>query len=132
MKNLLKITGVVFLVSLFMIGCSRYNTIQNVEYSKLHVSKDISEMQMYTAIKKAAMNEGWTISKIDDGHAVATMDKQAKKVMVDIIYTRDYYSIYYKGSKGLSVDTTKNTIDKDYNIWVDALKGQIENQISMM
>ncbi len=75
----------------------------------------------------AAEKKGWMPVDKGEGNIIATLDLRSHQAVVDIKFTRDYYSITYVSSKNLEYDGTN--IHKNYNNWVIRLNREINKNL---
>ena len=112
------------------------------------ISPGLSEEQVKKAIVRAAVTSGWQIVELEPGRLVGTLQVRTHKIIVDIPYSTENYSIEYKNSIEMKVYC--NASDKEnqfvtvtdgnpktcfpgpqfihinYQKWVDILKQAIE------
>jgi len=82
------------------------------------------------AIRAAALDEHWMVTKIEDGHLQAELTIRSHFAKVDITYTTESYSIVYKDSLKLLYDGKE--IHRNYNNWVQHLSDRIRLQLAQL
>ena len=74
---------------------------------------------MPEVIKKAAARRNWATAKIEDEDTIrCTLDNRGKKVVVDVHYLDNSFTITYVSSEGLNYNETTGEIHPKYNQWV--------------
>ncbi|WP_419767168.1 hypothetical protein [Arcobacter sp.] len=129
MKNILKVSSVLFLALFFLAGC-RTASIYNVNNDPIEVKASMDKV--YNAIKFAGASKGWIITKVKPGLAMGKLNVRAHQAIVEIPYNEKTFSINYKSSLNLKYDSEKGLIHKRYNEWVRYLENAINLQLSML
>lgn len=94
-------------------------------------SKEIPALKdVEKAIRAAAVDENWVVSKVEDGHLQAELTVRRHFMKVDIVYTPESYSITYNDSVLLLYDG--NEIHRNYNNWVEQLSNRIKIQLTRL
>ena len=71
----------------------------------------------------------WQASLVETGHMQCTLYIRDHMAKVDITYTTEAFSITYADSDNLKYDAEKNKIHRNYNSWVQNLRGDINNEL---
>lgn len=112
---------VIILACMCMSAC-RTAPIYNVEKQNVPATT-IQEVEK--AIFSGAARKGWDINKEQDGLMVATLKHGRLLAEVEIPYSENSYSIYYKNSKHLRYWAWLKRIHVRYNRWVKYLRNSI-------
>ncbi len=129
MKNKLGLSILLISMILFLGGCGRTATVQNIDNSS-YLQKSIKLSKVESAIKVAAAKKGWRTKKIHKGLIEASINPRGKHlVIVDINYNSKGYKISYKDSKNMNYDPTTNAIHPNYNKWVNYLQRNINYEL---
>jgi len=129
MKSILHLSILILTVILFLGGCGRVSTVQNIDNSS-YLQKNIKLSKMESAIKIGAAKKGWQTKKIKKGLIEASIMPRGKHlVVVDINYTSKGYKITYKDSKNMNYDPATNAIHPNYNKWVNYLQRNINYEL---
>jgi hypothetical protein len=123
MKKLLKLSALLLVSSLILVGCGTAK-IYNVEHSK--IDKQKSAGTVYQAIKSGGQSLGWKINKIKPGVAQGKLYLRTHVAVVRINYNSSAYSIHYVSSQNLKYDEKKQTIHSNYNGWIQNLEKAID------
>jgi hypothetical protein len=129
MKNVLKVTSVLFLALFFLTGC-RTAAIYNVNNDPIGVKTSMDKV--YKAIKIAGATKGWIITKVKPGLAMGKLNVRTHQAVVEIPYTDKSFSINYKNSLNLKYNAQTNQIHTNYNGWIQNLENAINLQLSML
>ena len=116
-------------VMLILAGC-RASPIYNIEDAPIQVEGKYSANDVKKAIIRAGAGLGWTMKAKKPGLIVGTLFLRKHVAIIDVRYTKNAYSIYYKDSQNLNYDGTN--IHKNYNGWVQNLNRQIQAQLSAL
>jgi len=121
-----------FFVLLTPASCSRTAPILNFPENPVVVASShaMTVQDVSTAIILAATRKGWEAKDDGHGYIVATLRPRQHVAVVQIKYSPRSYSIMYLSSQNLR--HRKNEIHKNYNRWVEALKGEIDKQLSLV
>ncbi len=130
MKKLISLSAILVIL-VFISGC-RSSAIYNISDASVDVSKKTSDDKIFKAIKSAGMQLGWIVKKTKPGMATAQLNVRKHMALVEITYNKTSYSINYKNSMNLKYDSTKNTIHKNYNGWIQNLNNAIQIQLSQL
>jgi hypothetical protein len=129
MKNIFKISILLIVGVLFLGGCGRTASVQNIDNSS-YLKKSIKLSKMESAIKIAAEKRGWQATKIKKGLIEARIMPRGKHlVVVNIDYNSKGYKISYKNSKNMNYDPATNSIHPNYNKWVSYLQRNINYEL---
>ncbi len=123
MKNILKLSILLILLSLVITGCGGAK-IYNVQQHK--VSHQKSSETVYQAIKSGGQSLGWKIQKIKPGVAQGKLYLRSHVAVVRIDYTNSSYSIRYVSSQNLDYNAKKQKIHSNYNGWIQNLEKAID------
>lgn len=82
------------------------------------------------AIRAAAVEERWVVTKIEDGHLQAELTVRRHFAKVDITYSSEAYSIKYNDSVLLLYDGEE--IHRNYNNWVQQLSDRIKIELTRL
>jgi len=107
--------------SVWITGCSTA-PIYNVEKQTVPVT---NKQTVAKAIFAGSAKRGWTVSQVQDGLIIATLEHKGLMAEVKIPYTADSYSIYYNRSKRLSYKEKSKRIHARYNRWIKNLQNSI-------
>jgi hypothetical protein len=129
MKNILKVSSVLFLALFFLVGC-RTAAIYNVNNDPIEVKASMDKV--YDAIKFAGASKGWIITKVKPGLAMGKLNIRTHQAVVEIPYNNKSFSINYKSSLNLKYNSQTNQIHQNYNGWVQNLENAINLQLSML
>ena len=77
------------------------------------------------AVKSAALQRRWGVTKLDDGTIRLTLLQRAHKVVVDVVYIDETFSINYVDSSNMLYDAKAGVIHRNYNKWVRNLAKEI-------
>jgi hypothetical protein len=133
-KNILKVSIIALILSLSFTGC-RTASIKNVPEQAIvaqNTKEAITNDDVFKAILKAGVGLGWSVRKVSDGIAEATLLIRAHKAVVTIKYDVNAYSILYKESANLKYNESTQTIHSNYNGWVTNLNNAIQTQLSLL
>ena len=128
MKRIIKISFFTLILVLATTGCGG-TKIQNVPAQSIIVK--LSKADVFKSIYRAGMIKGWDMYKMSDGLVEATYSKKNYSVVINIKYSANSYGIYYKSSRGLKYNEDTQTIHKNYNVWIDRLKRQINMELTL-
>lgn len=131
MRNILKLLAIAVIGLVVLTGC-RTSIVQNAIKIPVAVSSEVTEEQMFTAIKRAGSSLGWIVKKEKPGVANAQLFLRAHMALVEIHYDNKDFSIIYVASQNLNYNATKNTIHSNYNGWISNLKNAIEIQMNLI
>ncbi len=128
MKNILKVSSVLFLTLFILAGC-RTATVYNVNNDPIEVNASMDKV--YKAIKLAGASKGWIITQAKPGLAIGKIMLRKHQAVVEIPYDEKSFSIKYKSSLNLKYNSETNQIHQNYNGWVQNLENAINLQLSM-
>lgn len=111
----------IMLVCMCMVAC-RTARIYNVEKQTVPAT---NKQDVAKAIFAGSAQRGWTVSEIQDGMMVATLKHRKFLAEVEIPYSDNSYSIYYKNSKHLRYWKRLKRIHVRYNRWIKNLQNSI-------
>ncbi|MCW8344844.1 hypothetical protein MD535_02235 [Vibrio sp. ZSDZ65] len=115
-----------FVMTLILVGCGRVQPVLNFENEP--VAYDLTAEQVKSVITKAAENRGWVVSETKAGELNATILVRSHEAIIDIPYTKKYYSITYVDSKNLKA--ADGEIHRNYNRWINNLNTDIRKQLA--
>jgi hypothetical protein len=114
--------------ALFTAGCSRHAPIYNVENESVIVGKtSYSAEEVKKAIILAGASLGWSIKEVAPGELEGALYIRKHMAQVDIPYSTESYSIYYKDSDNLKYDGSG--IHSNYNGWIQNLDRAIKTHL---
>jgi hypothetical protein len=90
-------------------------------------SQSLEDVQF--AILSACKARGWTPKNARAGEIEASIIVRSHRAKIEIIYSRDYYSITYIDSSGLDYDD--GDIHKNYNNWIAKLNNTIQRELGV-
>ena len=122
-----KITVVLLLASLGLVGCRTFPPVHNIEHQAVAVN---DQQKVGKAIIAGATQRGWEAEQILPGLIQATLNRRSHQVVVEIPYRADFYSILYKDSENLRYDNKKGTIHPRYNTWIIYLNRSISAELA--
>ena len=128
MKNIIKLSGVLALVVLFMTGCPA--PLYNVDKQEIKTEKKMSLDEVFAKIKEAGQLTGWNITKTGPNEAAGTLKIRVHVAHVKIKFDESSYGIKYNGGTNLSYEPIKGTIHENYNKWVKNLAHNIDTQLA--
>lgn len=128
MKNILKVSSVLFLALFILAGC-RTAAVYNVNNDPIEVNASMDKV--YKAIKLAGASKGWIITQAKPGLAIGKIMLRQHQAVVEIPYDEKSFSIKYKSSLNLKYNSETNQIHQNYNGWVQNLENAINLQLSM-
>ncbi len=82
------------------------------------------------AIRKAAIDRRWVVSKVEEGHLQAELTVSRHFMKVDITFTPETYSINYNDSRVMLYDGKQ--IHRNYNRWVQELSDRIRQEMGTL
>jgi hypothetical protein len=106
---------------------ARTRTIQNVENAPVPDGLDMKAIG--DAIIDGCSTRNWQASLVEAGHMQCTLYIRDHMAKVDIRYDTEKFSITYADSDNLKYDAEKNKIHRNYNSWVQNLRGDINNEL---
>lgn len=106
---------------------ARAKTIQNVENAPIPAGLDMKAIG--DAIIDGCSTRNWQASLVEAGHMQCTLYIRDHMAKVDIRYDTEKYSITYADSDNLKYNAEKNKIHRNYNSWVQNLRGDINNEL---
>jgi hypothetical protein len=106
---------------------ARTRTIQNVENAPIPAGLDMKAIG--DAIIDGCSTRNWQASLVEAGHMQCTLYIRDHMAKVDIRYDTEAFSITYADSDNLKYDAEKNKIHRNYNSWVQNLRGDINNEL---
>ena len=130
MKKLIGLS-VILMVSLFISGCTSL-AVYNISDASINVSKKTNDDTIFKAIKNAGTQFGWIVKKTKPGMATAELHVRRHTALATINYSNTSYSINYKNCINLKYDASKNTIHKNYNVWIQNLDEAIQFKLSQL
>ena len=95
-------------------------SIDNVPITVVKAGRNTSEV-----IRTAAARKGWATSESQPGTVRCTLIVRTHKVVVDIPYTKNSFSIHYVDSVDMEYDKQGKMINRKYIQWVRNLEKQI-------
>lgn len=123
---------VTFSILLFIAACS--SPIHKVESESYGwgPQKGITLAQVRATVEKAALAQGWLLSKEQSGSFTATKTWGDGKhnAVVDVIYSLKNFTIRYNNSRLLGYNGS--TIHKNYNLMVTRLEEKIKTDVSKL
>jgi len=81
-------------------------------------------------LQRATETKGWQLTRTEHaGVWVAEVVVGKQRAMVEIEFRQSRYSIRYKSSQNISVNTVRDTIDPKYNQWVRNLSHALDSEL---
>lgn len=109
-------------------GCTPNQPVYNVEHAAVPAAgKQLSADQVRTAIVRALVQKGWSVTDESKGHLEAQIHVRSHMARMNIDYSPTHYSITYKDSAVLNYDGT--TIHRNYNKWIMLLQNLINREL---
>ncbi|MEI6055268.1 MAG: hypothetical protein WCR55_04335 [Lentisphaerota bacterium] len=122
------------LLSLFFLliavgaGCRSPVPVANVNNEPFLSATKNADLDLVTeAILEAGKERKFRMEVIAPGHIEAVYVKRNIRAVMDIKYTTENFSITYQDSSNLNYDSATNTINGNYNKWVNNLRADIAN-----
>ena len=106
---------------------ARTREIQNVENAPIPAG--LSMKVIGDAIIDGCSVRNWQASEVEEGHMQCTLYIRDHMAKVDITYNTEAFSITYNDSDNLKYNAEKNRIHRNYNSWVQNLRGDISNAL---
>lgn len=106
---------------------ARSKPIQNVENAPIPAGLDMKAIG--DAIIDGCSTRNWQASLVEAGHMQCTLYIRSHMAKVDIRYDTETFSITYADSDNLKYNAEKNKIHRNYNSWVQNLRGDINNEL---
>lgn len=119
--------ALLFSLMLPMDAEARTKVIQNVENAPIPAG--LSMKTIGDAIIDGCSVRNWQASEVDPGHMQCTLYIRDHMAKVDIRYDTKAFSITYADSDNLKYNAEKNKIHRNYNSWVQNLRGDISNEL---
>ena len=104
-------------------GCFSPQSVPSIDRVPVTVVK--AGRGMSEVIRTAAAKKGWAASEAKPGTVRCTLLVRTHKVVVDIPYTKDSFSIHYVDSEDMEYDAQNKMINRKYIQWVRNLEKQI-------
>jgi len=116
--------------SLLLSACSvvPIYTVDNAVY--VSVNGNVTLEQAKEAIINAGNKRKWQMEEVKPGHLAATLHVRKHKIIVDIKYNTNAFSIIYKDSINMKFDGLY--IHPKYNNWIQNLQNDINDQFDNM
>ncbi|MCP4326192.1 MAG: hypothetical protein GY787_31015 [Alteromonadales bacterium] len=132
MRKNIKLISIIILISVILTGCQE--SIYNVENSPITIKSElqITNDDIFAAIKKAGHTEYWEIKRVDENNAIGTFYVRVHQAIVAIKFNTDEYSIRYKDGTNLTFQPEDGTIHNNYNKWVKRLEKQINFELALI
>jgi hypothetical protein len=118
---------------LMLLGaCNKVQPIYNVERTEIFTGSgdEVDLKRLQSAIANAVTSKTWRVKQIAAGHMEARFIKGKKEAVVDIKYTKKFYTITYKDSTYLL--NKGNLIHRRYNAWVRGLQKVINRNLGRL
>ena len=117
---------VIILFTLVLSGC-RTAPIYNARDIPISPRPSATDEEIEKAIWLAGRRLEWRINKVRPREMQGLFRKQAHTATVLIPYDKTQFSIIYVDSENLDYDGSK--IHENYNVWIQRLVDQIQNEI---
>ena len=131
MKILRHFRFIAIFLALALVGCATTLPVRNVSNAPVVTGKANPTMdEVRDAIKRAGAGLGWGMKENSPGSITGTLHLRTHTAVVDIKYDTKSYSIDYADSVDLKYDSTKKTIHKNYNAWVQNLDNGIKTNLT--
>tara|TARA_R110002072_G_scaffold9769_3_gene46882 strand:+ start:280 stop:705 length:426 start_codon:yes stop_codon:yes gene_type:complete len=111
------------------------NNIVNTSYGSAAYAdaKNLTLTDYEKAIVRATTYRNWVAKPLAPGHIEASnLIRNKHKVVVDILFDTETFSIKYKDSTHLAWNPTTQTIHPNYNSWVRLLEADIKSEIQRL
>ena len=106
---------------------ARTRELQNVENAPIPAG--LSMKTIGDAIIDGCAVRNWQASQVEEGHMQCTLYIRDHMAKVNITYNTEAFSITYADSSNLKYNAEKNKIHRNYNSWVQNLRGDISNEL---
>lgn len=106
---------------------ARTREVQNVENAPIPAG--LSMKTIGNAIIDGCAVRNWQASLVEEGRMQCTLYIRDHMAKVDITYNTEAFSITYADSNNLKYNAEKNKIHRNYNSWVQNLRGDISNEL---
>lgn len=106
---------------------ARTRTVENVENASIPAGLDMKTIG--DAIIDGCSVRNWQASEVEPGYMQCTLYIRDHMAKVDIRFDTSAYSITYADSDNLKYNAEKNKIHRNYNSWVQNLRGDINNEL---
>ena len=111
----------------FVFSACRTAPIYNARHIPITPRPSATEEEIEKAIWSASRRLDWLIKNVRPGELQGVYRKQTHKATVSIPYDRTQFSILYVDSENLDYDGSN--IHVNYNVWIQRLADQIQNEI---
>ncbi len=119
--------GLTILFVVFLSACRSLVPVMDINNTNFPTGHTLEEVE--NAIINGASVKGWQMRKVEPGKMRGQLNMRGKhQAVIDIFYTKDYYSIKYVNSMGLKYENGK--IHPNYNRWIHNLRYAITNQLN--
>lgn len=129
-----KLIALPFLMLSIILLAACASTVHNMPDQPVPAAMTVKQVQK--AVLVGAASQGWVTNVVQSGPrggvVEATYTKGSQVATVSIPYTTAGYSIYHKASSDLDFDAVDNTIDGDYNTWINYLNQSIQSQLNLV
>lgn len=82
------------------------------------IDRSLTNDEIKSAIIEGAMAAGWQAKELTDNQVLATYRVRAHTVHVEIIYTKNYYTLSYRDSTGMKMFCTTRDKERARNLKV--------------
>lgn len=106
--------------------------IVNVSNYPFGLTKPARLEQISQAIVRAGARRGWSIVQVRPGVLVGTLNIRTHQAAVDIVHDTSTFSITYKSSSNLLYDADRQVIHRNFNIWIQNLRGDIMSEAAII
>jgi hypothetical protein len=133
MKDMLgkkTLAAVIILSTVTMMGCKSAPVQDVVDAPVTTSTQKYTQDDVRRAILDAGARLGWQMKDVENGHMLGTLMLRSHMAQVDILYTKQNYTIKYKNSTNLDYDG--QNIHSNYNGWVQNLDKAIRANLAAM
>jgi len=122
LKKLLLVVTATFI----LVGCGSAKVVNvNKTFNTKATSDYVKEK-----IIKSGKNLGWTMKAVKKGEIKGFITLRGHTAIIKILYNHDSYKINYVSSENLNFNKDNNTINNNYNGWINNLKITIDNYLT--
>ena len=115
------------LIALFLLtACAKGGGVAPLK-SVVYVPKNAYEVEV--AIMKGAAVKGWSVQKIDLSTIQAKKIYKKQQLTVDIMFSSEDYTIYYRNSENMKYSAVTNTISNEYKDWIYDLDMAVQREL---
>ena len=116
----------VFVALFLLTACAQGGGVAPLK-SVIYVPKNTYEVEV--AIMKGAAYKGWSVQKVDISTIQAKKIYKKQQLTVDIIFSSEDYTIYYRNSENMKYNPATKTISNEYKDWIYDLDVAIQREL---